>query len=71
MATDKIEAAIIAAVIKEAREALGWTRYQLAIKAGMQETHLKQIEEGAYCIRIDVLNKLTKALGIKVDFPIN
>ena len=69
--TEKPEAAIIAKIIKDAREAKGWTRYELAKRADIGETHLAKIEEGEYCIRVDVVNKLAKALDITISFPVN
>ena len=71
MATDKPEAAIIAAMIKQAREAKGWTRYRLSQESGVGEAHLKRIEEAQFCIQVDVLNKLAKALGMSVIFPLD
>lgn len=71
MATNKPEAAIIAAMIKEAREAKGWTRYELAKRANMNEAHIMRIEQAQFCIRVDVLNKLSKVLGMGVVFPLD
>lgn len=70
MSTDKVEAAQFARIIKQAREQRGWTRYQLARAAGVGETHLAKIEEGAYCVRIDIANRLAIALNISIDFPL-
>lgn len=70
MSTDKVEAAVFASIIKQAREERGWTRYKLASLAHIQETHLAKIEEGEYCVRIDIVNRLAIALGIEVVFPL-
>ena len=69
--TEKVEAAIIAKIIKDAREEKGWTRYELSKRTGFGETHLRQIEDGAYCMRVDVLNRLCRALEITIQFPID
>lgn len=71
MSTEKIEAAQFAAIIKQAREQKGWTRYQLSKASGIGEAHLMRIEQGLYCVRIDVANRLCKALEIAIKFPLN
>jgi ribosome-binding protein aMBF1 (putative translation factor) len=71
MATNKPEAALIAAMIKQAREAKGWTRYELAKNAHMSEAHIMRIEQAQFCIRVDVLNKLAKTLEMGVTFPLD
>ena len=70
MATHKQEAAIIAAMITQAREAKGWTRYELSKRSGIGEAHLMRIEQAQFCIRIDVLNKLAQTLEMGVTFPL-
>lgn len=70
MSTEKIEAAQFAAIIKGAREAKGWTRYQLSKKSGIGEAHIMRIEQGLYCVRIDIVNRLATALDIEVKFPL-
>ena len=69
--TDKVEAKIIAAKIKEAREERGWDIPTLALRAHLRASHIQKIENGDYCISIDVLNKLAKALNITITFPLN
>lgn len=71
MATNKPEAAIIAAQIKEARERSGWTRYELSKVSGVGEAHIMRIEQAQFCIRVDVLNRLVKALEMNVVFPLD
>lgn len=50
--------------VQEAREAKGWTIYRLSQESGLQETHLRRIEEGRYNLRVDVAERAAKALGI-------
>ena len=69
--TDKVEAKIIAAKIKEAREERGWDIPNLAMRAHIRESNVQKIENGDYCIGVDVLNKLAKALDITISFPLN
>lgn len=56
-------------LIKQSREQRGWTRYELSRRSGIGEAHLMRIEQGLYSIRIDVLNKLCKALDLHIEFP--
>lgn len=56
-------------LIQQAREQRGWTRYELSRRSGIGEAHLMRIEQGLYSIRIDVLNKLCKALDLHIEFP--
>lgn len=57
-------------LVRQAREARGWSRYELAKQSGLGETHVAKIEEGAYSVRVDIFNKLCKTLGIEATFPI-
>ena len=54
--------------VKALRIAKGWTRYRLAQVAGLRETHVSRIEDGAYNIRVDILKRLSDALGEKIDY---
>lgn len=56
-------------LIQQAREQRGWTRYELSRRSGIGEAHLMRIEQGLYSIRIDVLNKICKALDLHIEFP--
>jgi ribosome-binding protein aMBF1 (putative translation factor) len=58
-----------AATIKAAREQKGWTRYELAKRAGIGETHLHAIEDGEFSIRLDIFDKLLRALEIDCRLP--
>ena len=53
-----------------ARQAKGWTIYELAERTGLGETHLKKLEQGAYSCRVDILEKVCKALEIEVTIPL-
>ena len=55
--------------IKDAREAKGWTIYELSKRSGLGETHIKSIENGVYSMRVDILDKLCRTLEIKVIIP--
>ena len=56
-------------LIQQSREQRGWTRYELSRRSGIGEAHVMRIEQGLYSIRIDVLNKLCKALELHIEFP--
>lgn len=56
--------------IEEARRAKGWTIYELAKRTGLGETHLKKLEQGVYSCRVDILEKVCKALEIEVVIPL-
>lgn len=58
-------------LIKAAREAKGWTHYELAKRSGLGETHVKNIERGAYSIRVDILERLCKTLEMEVIIPLD
>lgn len=60
----------VGAMIKAAREQKGWTRYELAKRAMMGETHIAKIEEGEYSVRVDIFNHLCKVLEIEANFPL-
>lgn len=60
----------LANAIKAEREARGWTRYELAKRAGMQLTHLTKIEQAEFSARIDTINHLCRVLGIRLVLPI-
>ena len=60
----------IGKMVKESREQHGWTRYELAKRAHMGETHIAKIEEGTYAVRVDIFNHLCKVLEIEAVFPL-
>lgn len=60
----------IAQAVQQAREAHGWTRYELAKRAGMQLTHLTKIEQAEFSARIDTINHLCRVLDIRIALPI-
>lgn len=60
----------IGARLEKARHDMGLTRYQVSQATGVQETHLKKIEEGSYSMRIDTLNRLCEYYGIEIILPL-
>lgn len=60
----------LGAMIKAARERKGWTVYELAKRTGLQASHLAKIEEGVYSVRVDILDKVCRALGMCIEFPL-
>lgn len=57
-------------LIRQAREAKGWTHYEVSKRTQIGVTHLVKIEDGVYSIRIDILQKICEALDLKVRFPL-
>ena len=53
--------------IKDLREKVGITQLQLAEKAGITRTNLSRIELGKYSAGMDVLTKIARGLGGKLD----
>lgn len=49
--------------IAELREQAEMSRYDLANKVGLKETHIKRIEKGAYSATFDTLQEIAEALG--------
>lgn len=61
----------IGKTIKTARKAKGMTQAELADKASITMTHVKDIEECAFAVRVDILNRICKALDIHITLPID
>ncbi|MFB5761553.1 helix-turn-helix domain-containing protein [Paenibacillus medicaginis] len=47
------------------RTALGWTQRKLAEQAGTTQARISQIEAGFEGVKMETLNKVFKALGLK------
>ena len=69
--TDKVEANVFGNWVYNTRTHYGWSRYRLAKESGIQESHLAKIEGGAYCCRIDVVQKIVSVLNTQLIFPLN
>ncbi len=51
------------------REAQGWTRRELAKRAGLHEKHLDKVEHGGrHRIEAETIIKLARTLGVSTDF---
>lgn len=55
-------------VIRNKREQLGWSQYQLAKVAGITQSFMNEIESGKKSPSIEVFFRICEALQIKV-FP--
>lgn len=60
----------IAKIIKEAREKQGLTQEQVAKKAGIDTNYYARVERGDPEPRIEIINKIAKALKTKIVFPV-
>lgn len=52
--------------IRELRIAQGWTQEQIAEIAGISTSNIRSVEAGKYAVNIDVLNKISGALGAEL-----
>ncbi len=53
--------------IRQLREIKGIEAKQLAILTGIDAANISRIEQGRYSVGLDVLSKISQALGMKVD----
>ena len=51
-------------MIRERREALGWTQEELAKKAGLLQSHISRLEIGMHAPTKNTIDRLAKALGV-------
>ncbi|MBS3914318.1 MAG: helix-turn-helix transcriptional regulator [Bacteroidetes bacterium] len=57
----------IGAKIKKLREEKGIEAKQLALLANIDAANLSRIEKGRYAVGLDILARISNALGVKVD----
>ena len=53
--------------IRELREEAGMTQEQLAEKTGLLKQNISRIEQGKYSTGQDILSKISRTLGKKLD----
>lgn len=63
-------AKLIAKIILRRKE-LGWTQAQLAEAAGLKQSAVARIESAKIFPRIDTIQTLAKAVGLKLDLVID
>ena len=49
------------------RKKAGLTQEELALRAGLQRTHVGRIESGRYAVTLEVVQAIAEALGMTVD----
>ena len=49
------------------RKKAGLTQEELALRAGLQRTHVGRIEAGRYAVTLEVVQAIAQALGMTVD----
>ena len=64
-------AAAFGAVLRERREAVGISQEQLADRAGLHRTYISLIERGKRTASIEVVRKVSTALGLTMTDLIN
>lgn len=53
--------------IEYLRNEKAWTQEELSEKAGISREHLSRIESGRYSVKIDIIDRISLALGCRVD----
>ena len=49
------------------RKLAGMSQYQLALRAGLQRTHVSRIEAGKYAVTLETIQAIAEALYMTVD----
>lgn len=49
------------------RKLAGMSQEQLAMRAGLQRTHISRIEAGKYAVTLETIQAIAEALGMTVD----
>lgn len=60
----------IAKIFKDAREKANLTQVEVAEKAGIHVNYYARIERAEVVARGDILNKIARALKIKLNLPL-
>lgn len=60
----------IGKIFKEAREKQGLTQLQVAKKAGVNVNYYARVERADPKARGEYINKIAKALGVKITLPL-
>ena len=55
--------------ITAAREAVGMTQVQLSESTGIYQSNINRIEKGKYNVGLDILSKISAALGCEIVIP--
>ena len=53
--------------IQTLRKLAGMSQEQLAMRAGLQRTHISRIEAGKYAVTLETIQAIAEALGMTVD----
>ena len=61
----------IAKIFKEAREKQGLTQEEVAKKAKVSVNYYARIERADPMARVDVVNRIAKALDTKINLPLD
>jgi transcriptional regulator with XRE-family HTH domain len=56
---------VFAANLRKARQAKGWSQEELAHRARINRTYLSKLETGATWAGLEVIAKVSKALGVE------
>lgn len=61
---------ILAKIFKKAREDANLTQAEVAEKSGIHVNYYARVERGEVTPRVDIVNKIAKALKIEVKLPL-
>lgn len=53
--------------LKALRQAKGWTQMELAVKAGLQQTHIAKLESAGGSLKWETVQALCDALGVSCE----
>ena len=67
---NELKAEILAHQFKELRKKKHLTQSQLADKLGMEKGQISKIENGKFNLTLATINKITSALGARVNFDL-
>lgn len=57
----------IAALLRRAREHLGWSQRELSARSGVPQSHISRIESNTVDLRLSSLLALAHALGLELE----
>ena len=60
----------LAKILKEAREKAGLTQAEAAERAGIHFNYYARVERGEVTPRVDIVENIAKALGIRLHLPL-
>lgn len=66
----QVSVKVISARIRTRREQVGMSQVELAFKVGVDPSTIWRIEKGSAAPKVDTLQKVARALGMPVGWPL-